>query len=47
MYNDDLPYVYDSFTRWEGCVAQGLSFDDTPDAPPAPAPASTGGKARR
>ena len=25
-HNTDLPYVYDSFTKWEGCDAQNISF---------------------
>ena len=35
-FNDDLPYVYDSFTRWEGCLAQGLSFGETATATASP-----------
>ena len=25
-HNTELPYVYDSFTKWEGCDAQNISF---------------------
>ena len=25
-FNDDLPYVYDSFTSWPGCVDEGINM---------------------
>ena len=25
-FNTDLPYVYDSFTQWPGCTAEGIDL---------------------
>lgn len=40
--NDDLPYAFDSFTRWPGCAAQNLNFESlVADWGPTPAPTAT------
>ena len=30
-YNDDLPYIYDSYSYWPACAMQNISFYDTDD----------------